>query len=1239
MQSQPNSLRHNRGFSMLEVLISVVILSVGLLGVARFHSALVTTSGYNKARSEAMALAQQKIDEIRSYTTEDELIRNLSNNAQDSSDGDFPAVPSGNQYVDYDTDSGDSTYDAYLGTYAEFGRSWSIATDGDSKKVSVAVTWQDAKSNNVESVTLSTVITWSDPELSANTTTQDFQPLVQTPTGRAIYSDRTIDISSGVPGIGNEDGTYTYAEPGSTDVLLIDQDGNVLLELEDACAGTSGDMAQCENFVRISGRVYIEKGTDQASYNNLFAAASDVAYCSKGAQVDVASHWYFDYTCYIGGYWYGNIGVIQANDGSNKICVGDPRSYGHTNPPVESQRRIYRGMLSVDYDATDTTTDLDGDGADDDLDGIADDANGLPQYVSIGIHGGLELSNPYDANSNTYYGSSDDYTPTTADPVEEDYLPGHNFLVTTSLASLTRDECGDRLKTVPYIGIKDITTNATGDTRTVHPFHYSPDEFLCLNQIQKYTDDVTGQTFFQEYYEDEYDRAPYYDNSVNPSVWTNTATDYDIQTRFDDDGDRVASGCPFNPVDAPQSVATIKGSLYFTDASVVPQPGMVVNTSDDLQVGIQGNCTVTTRSSVGAATADDGSPDSGVFADYTCKVYHNFDDQGDSDASNDTGSGWTGSVLITPTDYYSCAPYSYLFDNDAWVTGDTGNHAGAADISDHGLDFNCYFQGDLGADLTVVKVLTSTDATPLEGSTVTFMTTVANHGQENATNVALTDLIPSGLTYVADSAVASQGTYNPATSGTGAGVWSIGTLLDGDSATLTWSATVDSGQAGNKITSTITNVTADQTDPTTDGDVLSADIIATSLTTANLQYTKTLASGQVNPAVGDEVSFQVQVTNLGGSAASNVSITDPIPAGLDSVTVTMVKDGAGTMTWSAPTWTIGTLLDGESATLTMTGTVAAGQTANTITNTITGLATAATPGEPAGTGAVDDLTESVSVLDWWTNDLITTISVDNATPSEGDIITFTISLDNVRGTGTVAFYVETMIDLNTITGVEGLTLLTDSPNAPSYIRGYFDPLTGLWGWPLWVWRDETMTLTLKATVDDGASALSQPIVVNTTDATVTFGSDPVPTGDGTTSVEINVVSNNKRTVTGAISYNADTSDFVTGARIYAVNAAAETPGTAGTCVLFGTAGSNTSTHMYSCDVEFDPEQDDSLYIEFDYARTICDYNAENNGSNLTTSGADEVLWLTAPDEYSNFPLVTNYPIIARDERDARPDCP
>ena len=72
---------------MMEVLISVVILSVGLLGVARFHSALVTTSGYNKARSEAMALAQAKIDEIRSYTSEDELIQNLSNGAQDSGDG------------------------------------------------------------------------------------------------------------------------------------------------------------------------------------------------------------------------------------------------------------------------------------------------------------------------------------------------------------------------------------------------------------------------------------------------------------------------------------------------------------------------------------------------------------------------------------------------------------------------------------------------------------------------------------------------------------------------------------------------------------------------------------------------------------------------------------------------------------------------------------------------------------------------------------------------------------------------------------------------------------------------------------------------------------------------------------------------------------------------------------------------------------------------------------------------
>ena len=55
-----------------------------------------------------------------------------------------------------------------------------------------------------------------------------------------------------------------------------------------------------------------------------------------------------------------------------------------------------------------------------------------------------------------------------------------------------------------------------------------------------------------------------------------------------------------------------------------------------------------------------------------------------------------------------------------------------------------------------------------EGDTVTFQIQVTNNGAAQATNVSLTDLLPTGLTATAGNGTISQGSYNAAT----------GTLVD-----------------------------------------------------------------------------------------------------------------------------------------------------------------------------------------------------------------------------------------------------------------------------------------------------------------------------------------------------------------------------------------------------------------------------------------------------------------------------
>lgn len=76
MRNIPNSLR-SRGFSLLEVLIAVVILSVGLLALASLQVSVIRSSGEAKSITIATNLAKDKIEALRNFTIVDPGYRNI----------------------------------------------------------------------------------------------------------------------------------------------------------------------------------------------------------------------------------------------------------------------------------------------------------------------------------------------------------------------------------------------------------------------------------------------------------------------------------------------------------------------------------------------------------------------------------------------------------------------------------------------------------------------------------------------------------------------------------------------------------------------------------------------------------------------------------------------------------------------------------------------------------------------------------------------------------------------------------------------------------------------------------------------------------------------------------------------------------------------------------------------------------------------------------------------------------
>ena len=140
----------------------------------------------------------------------------------------------------------------------------------------------------------------------------------------------------------------------------------------------------------------------------------------------------------------------------------------------------------------------------------------------------------------------------------------------------------------------------------------------------------------------------------------------------------------------------------------------------------------------------------------------------------------------------------------------------------------------------------------LVGQPTTFTVVVTNHGPARVTGLVVQDLLPAGLSFV--SASPSQGSYADAT-----GAWTIGTLLNAQSATLTLEATVTVAGA---ITNRALVVARDQPDPVASNN--SAAAIVNGAANADVGVTKIV--DRPAPLVGETVTFTVTVTNSGSES-------------------------------------------------------------------------------------------------------------------------------------------------------------------------------------------------------------------------------------------------------------------------------------------------------------------------------------------------------------------------------------
>jgi uncharacterized repeat protein (TIGR01451 family) len=330
------------------------------------------------------------------------------------------------------------------------------------------------------------------------------------------------------------------------------------------------------------------------------------------------------------------------------------------------------------------------------------------------------------------------------------------------------------------------------------------------------------------------------------------------------------------------------------------------------------------------------------------------------------------------------------------------------------------------ADLEVT--IDVNDSTPNKLDDVIFTITVSNAldliNPVNATGVTVRYLLPAGLTYQ----IHSGGTYTPAT-----GIWQVGSLPDGSTDTLV--ITTRAVTTGTKI-NTASILTSNQADSNTANNT---DSEAVTPNAGDLSLEKTINNS--NPSVGSNVVFTIRVTNSGPQAVTGAEVMDQLPAGFTFISAA----GSGSYDDTSGIWTLPSpFANGATSSLNITARTEADPDK---TNTAEiwdsdQLDPDSTPGNGSINEDDDDAAPKV--------DLSLTKTVNNATPSAGSNIVFTLGVKNDGPSVATGVIVRDVLPV-------GLTYVSSSG------AGSYSGITSLWTvGNLAVGETKTLSMTVTA---------------------------------------------------------------------------------------------------------------------------------------------------------------------------------
>ncbi len=318
-------------------------------------------------------------------------------------------------------------------------------------------------------------------------------------------------------------------------------------------------------------------------------------------------------------------------------------------------------------------------------------------------------------------------------------------------------------------------------------------------------------------------------------------------------------------------------------------------------------------------------------------------------------------------------------------------------------DNNTNLTLDFGFTNTVLA-LTKTD-TPdpvTTGSQLTYTLTATNNGPSDATNVVISDVLPTGLQFVSATFTVNGGAAQNATNASGTISTGTFTLSASQQAVLTIITTVQAGFVNNTV-NTGSVVSTEVTTPIT------ATTTTSRVPDIDLGVTKSIVGGATTVGLGGTFSYRLLLQNNSTTTVTGIEVTDNLPANFTPGTLPAgVALDSTTADPNDLIWSIASLAGGAQTSvdipITVATTATLGSTSNTaiIDVTPTGLAgfNDTNTSNNTSTVAIDvqpryDLT--ITKTDGLTNvvpgqTITYTLQATNAGPSSASNVTITDTL-------------------------------------------------------------------------------------------------------------------------------------------------------------------------------------------------------------------------------------------------------